>query len=71
MCSTCVRVCGCVCVYVCGWRITNPRAVAAVAYAKNQELDQWMLFNDHRVTNVTPEEVQDRQAYLLFYSRDV
>ena len=30
-----------------------------------------MLFNDHRVTNVTPEEVQDRQAYLLFYSRDV
>jgi ubiquitin C-terminal hydrolase len=29
----------------------------------------WLLFNDARVNVVTPEKVQESQAYLLFFKR--
>lgn len=37
------------------------------AYGRNE--DVWMLFNDHRVSVVTKEDVQGCQGYLLFYER--
>jgi ubiquitin C-terminal hydrolase len=38
------------------------------SYCKNMS-DEWHLYNDHRVSRVTAEEVQAAQAYMLFYSR--
>ena len=38
------------------------------AMAHNEQLDQWLEYNDSTVTPVTEEAVRSAQAYLLFYT---
>ena len=38
------------------------------AMVHNEQLDQWLEYNDSTVTAVTEEAVHSAQAYLLFYT---
>lgn len=40
------------------------------AFARNDESDQWYLFNDARVAPAPDADVAAAQAYILFFSRD-
>ena len=56
------------------WLRTHRRSIEQghyTAYCRCGTANQWLFFNDQRVSTVSSDEVGCGQAYLVFYQRRV